>query len=224
MLVADILVHQLRSHIQVTLSALIPHVYTLGFGDNHGIQGGLDAPGMDDMLPVILFGVTDTHSFSLIGFYSPKMPTSKCKIANQFFMTVSAPANPALVGKIPPRPPFVKGGWGDLKVIFYIKSKMANLFNFDDLVKSQKVEFPVIPAKAGIQFFPPVISSLDSGFHRSDDFYEIINFEFWLFLLRFVPPWRDLAFAFLVSSKAEDSKMPTFNISLQPKKDPGEGP
>ena len=44
------------------------------------------------------------------------------------------------------------------------------IFKGDKLVKSQKVVFPVIPAKAGIQFFPPVISSLDSGFHRSDDF------------------------------------------------------
>ena len=40
----------------------------------------------------------------------------------------------------------------------------------DELVKSPKVGFSVIPAKAGIQFFPPVMSSLDSGFHRSDDF------------------------------------------------------
>jgi len=30
----------------------------------------------------------------------------------------------------------------------------------DELVKSQKVAFPAIPAKAGIQFFPPVINSL----------------------------------------------------------------
>jgi len=29
--------------------------------------------------------------------------------------------------------------------------------SLDVLVKSQKVGFPVIPAKAGIQFFPPVI-------------------------------------------------------------------
>jgi len=28
----------------------------------------------------------------------------------------------------------------------------------------------VIPAKAGIQFFQVVRNSLDSGFHRSDDF------------------------------------------------------
>jgi len=34
---------------------------------------------------------------------------------------------------------------------------------FDKLVKSQNVMLPVIPKKAGIRFFPPVISSLDSG-------------------------------------------------------------
>jgi hypothetical protein len=39
-------------------------------------------------------------------------------------------------------------------------------FNFDDLVKSQKVAFSVIPAKAGIQLFQVV---LDPGFRRGDD-------------------------------------------------------
>jgi hypothetical protein len=42
--------------------------------------------------------------------------------------------------------------------------------NIDELVKSQKVRFPVIPAKAGIQLFQILKNSLDSGFHRSDDF------------------------------------------------------
>ncbi|MBM4332336.1 MAG: hypothetical protein FJ117_14150 [Deltaproteobacteria bacterium] len=37
----------------------------------------------------------------------------------------------------------------------------------DDLVKSQKAPFPVIPAKAGIQLFQGVIKPLDSGFHLS---------------------------------------------------------
>jgi hypothetical protein len=40
----------------------------------------------------------------------------------------------------------------------------------DDLVKSLKLPIFVIPAKAGIQFFQVVTTSLDSGFHRSDDF------------------------------------------------------
>ena len=40
----------------------------------------------------------------------------------------------------------------------------------DDLAKSRKTPFPVIPAKAGIQLLPLVIKPLDSGFHRSDDF------------------------------------------------------
>jgi len=42
--------------------------------------------------------------------------------------------------------------------------------NFDDPVKSLKMPFSVIPAKAGIQYFQRLINTLDSGFHRSDDF------------------------------------------------------
>jgi hypothetical protein len=38
--------------------------------------------------------------------------------------------------------------------------------NIDGLVKSQKVAFSVIPAKAGIQLFQGV---LDPGFRRGDD-------------------------------------------------------
>jgi len=30
--------------------------------------------------------------------------------------------------------------------------------------------FSVIPAEAGIQYFQMLINTLDSGFHRSDDF------------------------------------------------------
>ena len=41
---------------------------------------------------------------------------------------------------------------------------------FDDLVKSLKRRISVIPAKAGIQLFQILKNSLDSGFHRSDDF------------------------------------------------------
>jgi hypothetical protein len=48
-----------------------------------------------------------------------------------------------------------------------VKNKKIRMNN---IVKSQKGGFPAIPAEAGIQFFSPVISSLDSGFHRSDDF------------------------------------------------------
>jgi hypothetical protein len=40
----------------------------------------------------------------------------------------------------------------------------------DGFVKSLKLPIFVIPAKAGIQFFQVVTTSLDSGFHRSDDF------------------------------------------------------
>jgi hypothetical protein len=41
------------------------------------------------------------------------------------------------------------------------------------LVKSLKMLFSVIPAKAGIQSFQIVINSLDSGFHRSDAFLRV---------------------------------------------------
>jgi len=41
---------------------------------------------------------------------------------------------------------------------------------YDDFVKSLKLPIFVIPAKAGIQLFQVVTNSLDSGFHRSDDF------------------------------------------------------
>ena len=40
----------------------------------------------------------------------------------------------------------------------------------DGLVKSSKMPFSVIPAKAGIQFIQVVTIGVDSGFHRSDDF------------------------------------------------------
>ena len=53
-------------------------------------------------------------------------------------------------------------------------SKYVNKMNSndkgDELVKSRKTPFFVIPAKAGIQFFQFVTEFLDSGFHRSDDF------------------------------------------------------
>ena len=49
-----------------------------------------------------------------------------------------------------------------------LKSQCLSLY--DEIVKSLKFRFSVIPAKAGIQFFQIVINSLDSGFRRSDDF------------------------------------------------------
>ena len=55
--------------------------------------------------------------------------------------------------------------WVMLKIFtFYDTVKL------DELVKSRKTPFFVIPAKAGIQFFQLVTELLDSGFHRSDDF------------------------------------------------------
>jgi len=48
----------------------------------------------------------------------------------------------------------------------------------DELAKSHKLLFFVIPAKAGIQSFQTVADYLDSGFHRSDDFFlEFIKIE-----------------------------------------------
>jgi hypothetical protein len=40
------------------------------------------------------------------------------------------------------------------------------IIKVDELVKSHKTGFPVIPAKAGIQLFQDV---LDPGFRRGDD-------------------------------------------------------
>jgi hypothetical protein len=42
--------------------------------------------------------------------------------------------------------------------------------NTDSLVKSQKTSFFVIPAKAGIQCFQKLMTGLDPGFSRGDDF------------------------------------------------------
>jgi hypothetical protein len=52
----------------------------------------------------------------------------------------------------------------------FLEPLIIFLSNFDELVKSRKTPFFVIPAKAGIQFFQLVTEFLDSGFHRSDDF------------------------------------------------------
>jgi len=53
----------------------------------------------------------------------------------------------------------------------YCGSKFkGSQFKVDELVKSRKTPFFVIPAKAGIQFFQLVTEFLDSDFHRSDDF------------------------------------------------------
>jgi hypothetical protein len=48
--------------------------------------------------------------------------------------------------------------------------RINHLFSLDELVKSRKTPFFVIPAKAEIQLFQLVAEFLDSGFHRSDDF------------------------------------------------------
>jgi hypothetical protein len=45
----------------------------------------------------------------------------------------------------------------------------------DDNGKGVKIRIAVIPAEAGIQYFQIFTNSLDSGFHRSDDFLEAIK-------------------------------------------------
>jgi hypothetical protein len=60
---------------------------------------------------------------------------------------------------------------------------LENIFsavNIDEFVKSRKTSFFVIPAKAGIQYFQIVVTIMDSGFHRSDDFYFDYVSEIWL--------------------------------------------
>ena len=52
----------------------------------------------------------------------------------------------------------------------------SSSFKGDELVKSQKMPFSVIPAKAGIQYFQIVATIMDSGFHRSDDFLRVHQF------------------------------------------------
>ena len=54
-------------------------------------------------------------------------------------------------------------------VIYQQKDKQCHV-KLDGIVKSRKTPFPVIPAKAGIQYFQAVANPLNSGFHRSDDF------------------------------------------------------
>ena len=67
-------------------------------------------------------------------------------IPAKFPMTGSTPANPAWAGKIPPRPPLIKGGWGGFESYFLTKpesrvpgenrnpvSRMAPDFRRDDV-------------------------------------------------------------------------------------------
>jgi len=61
----------------------------------------------------------------------------------------------------------------DTKINYFkqlINFTFYETINVDDLVKSLKRLISVIPAKAGIQLFQILKNSLDSGFHRSDDF------------------------------------------------------
>jgi hypothetical protein len=62
-----------------------------------------------------------------------------------------------------------------LKILNSKQTRMTKIRNlmFGSLVKSRHSRFFVIPAKAGIQFFQIFINSLDTGFHRCDDFLRI---------------------------------------------------
>jgi hypothetical protein len=75
MLVADVLIHELGSHVDVPLPVFIPHVHALGFGDNQGIQGRLYTPGVDHVFFVIPLDVALAHIFSLIGIELSKWRT-----------------------------------------------------------------------------------------------------------------------------------------------------
>jgi hypothetical protein len=62
----------------------------------------------------------------------------------------------------------------DFSSVTSVLLKMQNfeilLSKIGEFVRSLKMRLSVIPAKAGIQISQIVINSLDSGFHRSDDF------------------------------------------------------
>ncbi|MDI6686815.1 MAG: hypothetical protein QME06_01195 [Desulfobacterales bacterium] len=47
------------------------------------------------------------------------------------------------------------------------------LVKFDAFVKSRKHTFFVIPAKAGIQYFKVVATTIGSGFQQNDDFLQV---------------------------------------------------
>jgi len=61
-------------------------------------------------------------------------------------------------------------GFARLAIETIVPLTFYEIVMIDGLVKSLKLPIFVIPAKAGIQFFQVVTTSLDSGFHRSDDF------------------------------------------------------
>ena len=59
---------------------------------------------------------------------------------------------------------------------------------FDGFVKSQKTSFFVIPAKAGSQFFQRIMTDLDPGFRRGDDF-------LWVHQAYFLPDQKEDLYA-----------------------------
>jgi hypothetical protein len=55
----------------------------------------------------------------------------------------------------------------------------AFLFNFDEVVKSRQIPFPVIPAEAGIQSFHAVLAP---GVRRGDGLRDFLRLRQFLFL------------------------------------------
>jgi len=59
-----------------------------------------------------------------------------------------------------------------LQIVVFL-SKNIIYIHIDGLVKSRQILFSVIPAKAGIQCFQRLITDLDPGFRRGDDFLRV---------------------------------------------------
>ncbi|MBC8458401.1 MAG: hypothetical protein H8D67_10445 [Deltaproteobacteria bacterium] len=69
--------------------------------------------------------------------------------------------------------PTKKRLYPNLSIIKKPESDFVIGFKCDGLVKSQKTSFSVIPAKAGIQCFKELMTDLDPGFRRGDDFLRV---------------------------------------------------
>ena len=80
---------------------------------------------------------------------------------------------------------------------FSCDQKTHNLSKrIDSLVKSQKTSFFVIPAKAGIQCFQKLMTDLDPGFRRGDDFLRGRQNYISDYTVKKVSPCNDIKFNF----------------------------
>jgi hypothetical protein len=59
-----------------------------------------------------------------------------------------------------------------------VESEQKPKHKIDELAKSLKMPSSVIPVKTGIQYLQLVTKYLDSGFRRSDDFFELVKIGF----------------------------------------------